>query len=127
MRDAGRDRPARVLVVEDEPLIGLEVVFILEDAGYLPLGPARDVASALRIIDDEAPDCGVLDINLGRDTTSAPIARRLTALGIPYIYLSSYGENFLAGDLPHARMLPKPVDPSALAQALAGLLDNATP
>ena len=77
-----------ILVLEDEPLIGLDMAMSLEDAGAEVRGPMRDTATALAAIATEhASDdlhAAVLDVNLG-DHTCEEVARRLDALGIPYV------------------------------------------
>ncbi|WMS43744.1 response regulator [Acuticoccus sp. MNP-M23] len=123
MRDGGAGIPPRVLVVEDNTLIAMELTLILEEAGYLPVGPASDAATALSLIDKSAPHCAVLDINLGPALTSAPIARRLNALAIPFVYLSGYTETYSPDELPAGTILPKPVEPDTLAAALAALTE----
>lgn len=78
-----------ILVVEDEPLIALDIATILEDAGAGVIGPFGTLASAVAVIeqyDHSAPLSGaVLDVNLGKDT-SVPIARLLHARGIPFVF-----------------------------------------
>ena len=62
---------ARVLVVEDEALIAMDLQALLEEAGYQVLGPANSSAAALALIDNEEPDVALLDVNLGRSTLLA--------------------------------------------------------
>ena len=57
----------RVLVVEDEALIAIDIAQNLTDAGFEVVGPATSVARALRLIGEEGCDVGVLDFNLRRD------------------------------------------------------------
>ena len=57
---------ARILVVEDEALIAMDLQALLEEAGYHVLGPANSSAAALALIDNDEPDVALLDVNLGR-------------------------------------------------------------
>jgi DNA-binding response OmpR family regulator len=54
----------RILIVEDEPLIALDIEGTLEDAGAVVCGSARTVAQALALINDKAFDAAVLDYRL---------------------------------------------------------------
>jgi CheY-like chemotaxis protein len=68
----------RVLVVEDEPIIGLDIRQQLASAGFEVLGPATSVASALQLIAEPGCDVAIQNVNLGNET-SEPIARKLRA------------------------------------------------
>ena len=86
----------RVLVVEDEIFASMLVEDELRDAGATVLGPAPSVGDALRLVEAAAADGGisaaVLDINLdGRHV--APVADRLAALGVPFVFATGYGEH----------------------------------
>ena len=74
---------ARILVVEDEPLIGLLVADWLSELSHTVIGPAPDEAAALSLIAAEKPDAAILDISLsGHDSTQVGAA--LHARGIPF-------------------------------------------
>lgn len=80
---------ARVLVLEDEFLIAITVEDALRDRGATVVGPLHDVPSALAAADDGAPLAGaILDVHLGRGATSAEVARRLVAAGVPVVLYS---------------------------------------
>ncbi|WP_045319923.1 response regulator [Limimaricola cinnabarinus] len=79
----------RVLVVEDEMLVCMDLMDMLSELGCIVVGPAARVQQALRIVEGEPIDLAMLDINLGRET-SYPIAERLAALGIPYFFSTGY-------------------------------------
>jgi DNA-binding response OmpR family regulator len=74
----------RVLVVEDEFMIGLDIGQQLADAGYEVVGPATSVEKALRFIAEPGCDVAILDVNLG-DETSEPVARKLRGSGKPFV------------------------------------------
>ncbi|WP_432256627.1 response regulator [Limimaricola sp. AA108-03] len=79
----------RVLVVEDEMLVCMDLMDMLSELGCIVVGPAARVQQALGIVEQEPIDLAMLDINLGRET-SYPIAERLAALGIPYFFSTGY-------------------------------------
>jgi DNA-binding response OmpR family regulator len=107
----------RVLVVEDDYFIALELCTALRNAGADVIGPARDPESALAAIGCEHIDCGVLDINLqGRMGFQA--ALELRARGIPAIFASGYDRSTIPAELADVTHLEKPVDLAALCRAV---------
>ena len=92
----------RVLIVEDEAFIAMEMADALTDAGCDIVGVAASVNRALAILDDKDCEVAVLDANLDGETT-APIADSLRARNIPFLVVSGYscpdglgGTGFLA-------------------------------
>lgn len=76
--------PCRVLVLDDEPLILLDLEFAVEDAGCTPI-TALALAEALEIVEHEPIAAAILDVSLGQGQTCEPVAKALAALGIPYV------------------------------------------
>ena len=109
-QDAGvtRSRSPRVLVVEDEGLIALEIAKILSDAGFEVVGPARSVSPALALIEKQGCDAAVLDVNLG-DETSEAVAKKLRAARTPFITLSAYSRSQHPPVFAEAPVLFKPL------------------
>ena len=86
--------PLKVLVVEDEPIIALELEYLLSSAGFVVLGPAPSVASARPLVPDA--EAAVLDISLGGET-SEEVAIALNNLGIPFVVLTALRDGMNAG------------------------------
>jgi DNA-binding NarL/FixJ family response regulator len=63
----------KILVVEDEALVALEIEDALRGSDFDVLGPAKSVAQALHLLNESSCDAAVLDIRLGNET-SQPIA-----------------------------------------------------
>lgn len=76
--------PCLVLVLDDEPLILLDLEFALEDAGCKPL-TALDLVEALAIVNSSPISAAILDVSLGRGQTCEQVARALAARGVPYV------------------------------------------
>lgn len=106
----------RVLLVEDELLVAMDLELTLQERGYEVAGPAATVADALRHVRDGV-DAAVLDINLEGEE-SLPVGEALLAQGTPFVFLTGYADRELPGALQHAPRLTKPVRPSALFDAL---------
>ncbi|MBN8913004.1 MAG: response regulator [Rhizobiales bacterium] len=115
----------KILVVEDEPLVALLLADYLQEAGCTVVGPAYDVTTALRLFDHESPDAAVLDINLGRAETSAPVADVLERAGIPFIYATGYGAAALRMKDKHKPRIDKPFDKQNLLRMLSACFDDA--
>jgi CheY-like chemotaxis protein len=104
MEDQGR---LRVLVVEDEAIVLLELSMVLEDLGYVVAGTASDFDRAMALAHELAIDVGVLDINLaGRE--SWPIAGVLEQRRIPFVLMSGYTRSTLPAGLAERPFVSKP-------------------
>ena len=114
----------RVLVVEDEPLIALEIAAILSDAGYTVVGPVGSVAQALALIERSACEAAVIDITLG-DDTAEPIARVLSARATPFVTISGYSREQLPATFKNAPLVSKPVRPELLIAEMRKCLSRA--
>ena len=78
----------RILVVEDENMIAMELAWLVEDAGYLVLGPEWSVEGARKAIGKRV-DLALLDVNLGGETVF-PVSKILDGMGIPFIFITSH-------------------------------------
>jgi len=110
----------RVLVVEDEMLVLIMMEDMLADLGCKSVTSAATVEKALALIDAQAFDVALLDMNLdGND--SHPVAEALSARGVPFVYSTgNTGQNLRDGysDRP---VLKKPYRYEELAAILASL------
>jgi CheY-like chemotaxis protein len=117
VRSPGISQRPRILVVEDEPLVALEIAQVLEDGEFDVLGPARLVAPALALIEEAGCDAAVLDINLGGETSEA-VARKLLLNGTQFVTLSGYSRAQHPPIFNGAPALSKPLRPELLIAEL---------
>jgi CheY-like chemotaxis protein len=117
MNSSGR----RVLVVEDEVMVSWLLEDMLVDLGYEIVGPAARVNQALAMVEAEAIDLAVLDVNLNGEK-SYPVADALTARGVPFAFSTGYNKEGLPVCYRDFLMLQKPYDMAALAAVLSKLL-----
>ncbi len=110
--------PGRILVVEDETMVAMLIEDILDELGYTTVGPVARVAEALQILDSEAVDGALLDVNLLGET-SYGIADALAQRGCPFIFTTGYGEAGLEDAYRERPVLQKPFTRDRLAEALA--------
>jgi CheY-like chemotaxis protein len=107
---------SRVLVVEDEALIMLDIESTLQDAGVAEIVATGSSAEALQQIEAGEFDAAVLDLHLGPNNWTYDIARQLMRRGIRFIFSSGtveYAEGFR--DVP---LVPKPFSADQLIAAL---------
>jgi PAS domain S-box-containing protein len=115
------DGRLRVLVVEDEPLLAAELEHILSNLGYEVVGPALNLADAVRLaLATRDLAVGVLDVNLGNGEVAFTAMDLLETRGVPYIIATGYGNAFsLEGrDRNAVTVLHKPYPKEALLEAL---------
>ena len=109
-----------ILVVEDEPLIALDVAQGLEAAGARVL-VARRLADALKMADDPALTAAVLDHGLNEGDTSA-VCEKLKERNIPFVLYSGFSK--MDGACSEGELVQKPVHPQVLVITIVKLLNN---
>ena len=119
-------RGLRLLVVEDEPLIAMMIADMLQDFGCVVVGPAGSVAHALDLIEREAVDGALLDVTLGGGRRSYPVAEALQKRGIPFAFVTGYGEAGLIADFRGIGVLRKPFVADHLRRIVADSIAAAT-
>ena len=87
----GLEADGPILLVEDNMIIAMDGEEILNRMGYEKVVVASSVAQALEAISEKRPALGLLDFNLG-DESSEFIARKLEELGVPYWFVTGYGD-----------------------------------
>jgi len=111
----------RVLVIEDEPLIGMVLTDYLTDAGCIPVGPAQNVERALALIREETFDVALVDGNLaGRSVDEIAVA--LTQRRTPFAFVTGYGREALPIGFQEALIVEKPFTQDQVSGALKRLL-----
>ena len=109
---------ARVLVVEDEPLIALELQAALAERGAQVVGPFCDAAAGLAHAASDDLAAALLDVRLG-ETSVGPLARALSDRGVPFAFYTGQTEyDLVCREWPAA---PVPQKPSPTRQLLAAI------
>jgi len=115
----------RILVVEDEMLIAIELCEALTSGGWNVIGPASTVAEAMSLIDQTADlDVAVLDVNLAGHP-AYPVADRLRALRVPFVFCTGYEQVDPSNRFSDCPVVRKPVDIRLLSDALVRLRNAA--
>lgn len=116
----------RVLLVEDESMIAMLIEDMLSEHGAVVLGPAKRLDAALALAGSETIDLGVLDLNLAGEAVY-PVAEALARRGVPFLFMTGYGQLGILERWRDRPSLAKPFRPSQLADALRGLLATHSP
>ena len=107
----------RILVVEDTLMLAEVLVDQLEDHGCQVVGPAAQLKSGLELARSEVLDGALLDVNLNGERCF-PIAEVLTQRGIPFAFLTGYGDHAILPEFHKVPRLSKPYPASDLAKLL---------
>jgi DNA-binding response OmpR family regulator len=103
-------RPAPcLLIVEDDPVVGLVIEEMVRDQGWQVVGPVRRLEEAIEAAKSEDLDFALLDFDLGEGTNSLPVAQALSSRSVSYCFLTGTDPanvRAVAGDAP---LTTKPV------------------
>ncbi len=115
--NAGR---RRVLIVEDEALIALDIESTLSAAGFEVVGHAPTLAAAIAAAKTEAIDAAILDVSLARQQVW-PAAKILVERGIPILFLTGFANEPFPPPFDTASKLEKPCPLEVLVARLTAL------
>ncbi|MEQ9314719.1 MAG: response regulator [Henriciella sp.] len=107
----------RILIVEDELMIGLHLKLELEKMGYGVVGPVSTVEGAMAVMAQETIAAAVLDLQLHGEL-SLSVAQTMSDRGIPFIFVTGSRVGPMANSFQGVRILSKPVNFKKLATHL---------
>ncbi|HEX3035350.1 MAG TPA: response regulator [Thermodesulfobacteriota bacterium] len=88
-----KDRLAKILIVEDEIIVALDIKYILENLGYRVLDIATSGERAIKKAEETTPDLVLMDIGLSEGMDGVDSARKIrVSFDIPVVYLSAYSD-----------------------------------
>jgi two-component system, response regulator PdtaR len=109
---------ARILIIEDEALVAMELRFVLEDLGHQVTGVAADATTARNLVREADVDLALVDIHLSDGPTGVQLGRDLAQEGVTVMYMTANPgmvRNGVAGTL---GVLSKPTDERAVQTAV---------
>lgn len=113
----------RVLVVEDEMMVLMNIEAALADLGCASVAAAATVDGALALVEAQHFDVALLDVNLGGNgQTSYYVADALALRSVPFVFSTGYSENSIDTRFAGRPVLRKPYGDEELGAALAYLL-----
>jgi CheY-like chemotaxis protein len=110
----------RILVIEDEYLVALEMQSVLADAGFAEVEYAATEREALARIEEGGWDAAIADANLNGRGISR-IAAALTEHGVPFMIVTGYARESLPPEVAHVPFLDKPFHAPRLVQTVSRL------
>jgi CheY-like chemotaxis protein len=114
----------RVLIVEDEALIGLDIADAIERAGGEPVGPVPTIAEALQLLHTKDVKAAICDVNLA-DGDIGPVLEVLAKEGLPVVVHTGAGlPPHLESRFSHVLVFRKPTTSEELAKALEGQISE---
>lgn len=123
-----RTEPLRLLLVEDEALIAMDLEAMIEDMGYSVIGPAASVDQALSILGglSAPPDAAIVDANLG-GSSARPVIDALRCANVPTVIASGYEAAELESMGLTSLFLRKPYSAETVETALHHVLNGIEP
>lgn len=109
---------AVVLLVEDEMLIAMMLETTLRGFGWNVVKASR-VAAGARLATTEAVDAALLDVNVAGEKV-VPVARALRERGIPFVFVTGYGDDGLPSEYDAYPRLRKPFTSDEFENTIAG-------
>ena len=113
-----------VLIIEDEPIIALDIEGIVEDLGHAVTGIARTHKEAVASVKAHPPGLVLADIQLADGSSGlGAVNDILTSINVPVIFITAFPERLLTGEKPEpAFLITKPFQPDAVKAAISQAL-----
>ncbi len=113
-----------VLIIEDEPIIALDIETMVEELGHRVTGVARTHREAIMLAAKKRPGLVLADIQLADGSSGLEAVNEiLSAIEVPVIFITAYPERLLTGDRPEpAFLITKPFQPEAVKAAISQAL-----
>ncbi len=113
----------RVLLVEDEVLVGMMMHDILVENGLSVVGPCGSVAEAAAALATAELSCAILDLNVDGETSYA-IAETLRDRGVPFAFVTGYGRESIDAAFREVPILQKPIMREDLEEYLRNVVGS---
>jgi CheY-like chemotaxis protein len=113
-----------ILIVEDEPLVALDVRAAFSAAGASVLS-AASCSEALRLVNTPGLSAAIVDINLGHGEDCSAVCERLSERGIPFVFFTGEVRPHILLKWPNAPVLTKLAERARIIEAVATLFPRA--
>lgn len=118
--------PAKILIVEDEAIVALDLVHRLRSLGYIVSGSTATGEQAIQSAEDVRPDLVLMDIRLDGDMNGIEAAAYLRdRFDLPIIFVTAYSDNDVLKQalmVGASRFLLKPFEDEELRDAVESIL-----
>jgi CheY-like chemotaxis protein len=119
-----RQVATEIMIIEDEPLIALDIESMVEELGHTVTGIARTHAEAVALYNKTAPKMILADIQLADGSSGIDAVNEiLTSASIPVIFITAFPERLLTGERPEpAFLVTKPFNPQMVKALISQAL-----
>lgn len=117
--------PAKILIVEDEIIIGMATEAAVEDLGHRSIGIAATAAEAFQIADAELPDIAFVDVNLADGPTGPLVGAELAKRGVAVVFITANPRTIENQVEKAVGVLDKPVGEAEIGEVIAFLTAQA--
>ena len=109
-REIAQQVATDVLIIEDEPIIALDIEAMVQDLGHVVTGVARTHKEAIESVKQRRPGLVLADIHLADGSSGLDAANEiLNSIDLPVIFITAYPERLLTGEKPEpAFLITKP-------------------
>lgn len=123
-REIAEQVATSVLIIEDEPIIALDIEAMVQELGHDVIGIARTHKEAVGIVATRRPGLVLADIQLADGSSGLDAVNEiLTSMDVPVIFITAYPERLLTGEKPEpAFLITKPFQPEAVKAAISQAL-----
>lgn len=105
-REIARQVATDVLIIEDEPIISLDLQDLVEDLGHTVSGIARTHAEALSLVSERVPGLVLADIQLADGSSGLDaVNEMLGSFEVPVVFITAYPDRLLTGTRPEPTYL----------------------
>jgi DNA-directed RNA polymerase specialized sigma24 family protein len=114
----------KVLIIEDEPMISMDLAMLMEDMGHQVAGQARTHKEAVAKAKEVSPGLVLADIQLADGSSGIDAVKDiLESISVPVIFITSFPERLLSGERPEPTFLiTKPYDPDMVKAVVSQAL-----
>jgi DNA-directed RNA polymerase specialized sigma24 family protein len=123
-RELAADMATDILIIEDEPLIAMDLESLVEGLGHNVTGVARTRTEAVKLAATKRPGLILADIQLADGSSGLDAVNDLLkSFEVPVIFITAYPERFLTGERPEpAFLIAKPFQPANVSAVISQAL-----
>lgn len=128
-QDLDRQLTSKVLIIEDEPIIALDLTRLVRELGHEVVGAASTRSEAVKLAREKQPGLVLADIRLADGSNGIDAASDiLKEMDVPVIFITAFPEHLLTGERPEpAFLITKPFREEAVKALVAQALFFHTP
>jgi CheY-like chemotaxis protein len=123
-REIAQQVATEVLIIEDEPLIAMDIESLVQSLGHRVNGVARTHAEARAAVEQRRPGLVLADIQLADGSSGLDaVNEMLASFSVPVVFITAYPERLLTGERPEpAFLITKPFQPETVKAVISQAL-----